>query len=274
MSTSQHVTTQTLTGRTALVTGSGSGIGAGVATEFAAAGARVVVNDYSENAAQATVDDLTSRGYTATAAAGDITDPDTVARIIASCEALSASGGLDILVNNAGITGKQHVDDLDLATWNRVLAVNLTAPFALTLAALPGMRGQGRGRIINIASIAGIRVSVLGGAAYTASKSGVLGLTRHLASELATDGITANAILPGVTLTPMVEQATDAATRAKVAASVPVGRMATPADIGRLAAWFAADTADNITGTAVPVDGGMTVLPGDYTEYRATRGES
>lgn len=274
MSTSQHVTTQTLTDRTALVTGAGSGIGAGVAIELAAVGAHVVVNDYSESAAQATVDDLTSRGYTATAAVGDITDPDSVARIIAGCEALSASGGLDILVNNAGITGKQHVDDLDLATWNRVLAVNLTAPFALALAALPGMRAQGRGRIINIASIAGIRVSVLGGVAYTASKSGVLGLTRHLASELAADGITANAILPGVTLTPLVEQATDAATRAKVAASVPVGRMATPADIGRLAAWLAADAADNITGTAVPLDGGMTVLPGDYTEYRTTRGEA
>lgn len=272
--TSPTITAQTLTGRTALVTGAGSGIGAGVAAELAAAGAHVVVNDYAEDAALATVDDLTSHGYAATAAVGDITDPDSVARIISDCEALSTTGGLDILINNAGITGKQHVDDLDLATWNRVLAVNLTAPFTLALAALPGMRAQGRGRIINIASIAGIRVSVLGGAAYTASKSGVLGLTRHLASELAADGITANAILPGVTLTPMVEQATDAATRAKVAASVPVGRMATPADIGRLAVWFAADTADNITGTAVPLDGGMTVLPGDYTEYRATRGES
>lgn len=260
-----------LTGRVALVTGSGSGIGAGVATELAMAGAHVVVNDYSMSAAESTVTNLTDHGLTATAVGGDITDPSTVASLIADCEKL---GGLDILVNNAGITGKQHLEDLDLDTWNRVLAVNLTAPFALASAAVPVMRKKGRGRIINIASIAGIRVSVLGGVAYTASKSGVLGLTRHLASELAPDAITVNAIMPGVTLTPLVEQATDEQARAKVAASVPLGRMASPRDIGRLAAYFAGDAAEFVTGTAVPVDGAMTVLPGDYTEYRATRGEA
>jgi 3-oxoacyl-[acyl-carrier protein] reductase len=135
------------------------------------------------------------------------------------------------------------------------------------------MKQKGQGRIINIASIAGIRVSVLGGAAYTASKAGVLGLTRHLASELAPDNITVNAILPGVTLTPLVEKATDEAGRAKVAASVPLGRMGTPGDIGRLAVYLAGESSSFITGVSIPIDGGMTVLPGDYTEYRSTRGE-
>lgn len=261
----------TLAGHTVLVTGAGSGIGAGIAVEMAKAGATVIVNDYDERAAKEIAEQLAADGYSAHAVTGDITDEETVQRIVEECERLG--GGVDVLVNNAGITGKQHFEDIDPATWNRVLSVNLTAPFALSAAVIPGMKKKGSGRIINIASIAGIRVSVLGGAAYTASKAGVLGLTRHLASELAPSNITVNAILPGVTLTPLVEQATDEARRTKVAASVPLGRMGTPSDIGRLAVYLAGESSSYITGVSIPVDGGMTVLPGDYTEYRSTRGE-
>lgn len=261
-----------LTGRTALVTGAGSGIGAGIAIAMAEAGAMVIVNDYDSRSANGISDELRSVGLLAHPVVGDITREETIRALASECEQIG--DGLDILVNNAGITGKQHLEDLDTATWNKVLAVNLTAPFALSAALIPAIKRRGGGRIINIASIAAIRVSVLGGAAYTASKAGVLGLTRHLASELAPDNITVNAILPGVTLTPLVEQATDQAARARVADSVPVGRMGRPADVGRLAVYLASADASFITGTAIPVDGGMTVLPGDYTEYRATRGEA
>ena len=262
----------TLTGQTVLVTGAGSGIGAGIAAEMAKAGATVIVNDYDERSAKEIAESLTADGYSAHAITGDITDEATVQKLIDECQQIG--GGIDVLVNNAGITGKQHFEDIDNATWNRVLSVNLTAPFALSAAVIPGMKAKGRGRIINIASIAGIRVSVLGGAAYTASKAGVLGLTRHLASELAPSNITVNAILPGVTLTPLVEQATDEASRTRVAASVPLGRMGTPRDIGRLAVYLAGESSSYITGVSIPVDGGMTVLPGDYTEYRSTRKEN
>lgn len=261
-----------LGGLTVLVTGGGSGIGAGIAAEMAKAGATVVVNDYDERAAKEVSEDLVAQGYLAYAVAGDITDDATIRALIEECQRIG--GGVDVLVNNAGITGKQHFEDIDPATWNRVLSVNLTAPFALSAAVIPGMKQKGQGRIINIASIAGIRVSVLGGAAYTASKAGVLGLTRHLASELAPDNITVNAILPGVTLTPLVEKATDEAGRTAIAASVPLGRMGTPQDIGRLAVYLAGGDSSYITGVSIPIDGGITVLPGDYTEYRWTRGEN
>jgi 3-oxoacyl-[acyl-carrier protein] reductase len=264
--------TNALGGLTVLVTGGGSGIGAGIAAEMAKAGATVVVNDYDERAAKEVSEDLVAQGYLAHAVAGDITDDATIRALIEECQQIG--GGVDVLVNNAGITGKQHYEDIDPATWNRVLSVNLTAPFALSAAVIPGMKQKGQGRIINIASIAGIRVSVLGGAAYTASKAGVLGLTRHLASELAPDNITVNAILPGVTLTPLVEKATDAAGRTAIAASVPLGRMGTPNDIGRLAVYLAGEDSSYITGVSIPIDGGITVLPGDYTEYRQTRGEN
>jgi 3-oxoacyl-[acyl-carrier protein] reductase len=260
-----------LKGQTVLITGAGSGIGAGIAVEMARAGATVIVNDYDERAAKEVAEKITADGHLAHAVAGDITDDAAVQNLVDACERIG--GGIDVLVNNAGITGKQHLEDIDAATWDRVLSVNLTAPFALSAAVIPGMKAKGRGRIINIASIAGIRVSVLGGAAYTASKAGVLGLTRHLASELAPSNITVNAILPGVTLTPLVEQATDEAARSRVAASVPLGRMGTPSDIGRLAVYLAGGSSSYITGVSIPVDGGMTVLPGDYTEYRSTRGE-
>ncbi|WP_157983880.1 SDR family NAD(P)-dependent oxidoreductase [Nesterenkonia muleiensis] len=256
--------------RVALVTGAGKGIGAGVAEQLARAGATVIVNDSDLVAAEYLTAELTGAGLRATSLSGDITRQDTLDEVV---EFGTGLGGIDVLVNNAGITGKKHLSDLDVETWNRVLDVNLTAPFRLAAAVLPQMRRKGHGRIINIASIAGIRVSVLGGAAYTASKSGVLGLTRHLSSELAVDGITANAILPGVTLTPLVEQVTDEDERVRMAASVPLGRMGRPADVGRLAVYLASEAAGFITGVSIPIDGGMTVLPGDYTEYRTTRRE-
>lgn len=261
-----------LRGRTVLITGAGGGIGAGIATEMARQGATVVVNDYVAASAETMAAALASQGFSAFAIAGDVTDASGVSAMMAAIE--SRGLGVDVLVNNAGITGEKHVEDIDTATWNRVMEVNLTAPFQLSLAVLPGMRRRGFGRIINIASIAGIRISVLGGAAYTASKSGLIGLTRHLASELAPHGITVNAILPGVTVTPLVKLHTDAEQLARIEAQVPVGRAGTPTDVGHLATHLASDGASYITGAAIPVDGALTVLPGDYSQYRATRHDS
>lgn len=257
-----------LDGKVALITGAGSGIGAGIATALAEAGAHVMINDIREEAAHETADLLRRGGLQAGTAVGDITDDDAVVGLIDVCEDV---GGIDILVNNAGITGRPTLDEITREVWDSVLAVNLTAPFLLARAAAPRMRAKGTGRIINVASIAGIRISVLGGAAYTASKSGLIGLTRHLASELAVDGITVNTVLPGVTLTPLVAAATDEVTRTKISASVPAGRMGTPADIGSLVVHLAGDAASYLSGADIPVDGGLTVLPGDYTEYRAQR---
>ncbi len=271
MSGTDSPTRGSLAGKVALVTGAGSGIGAGIAASLAESGAHVLINDIRADAAQRSADELRGRGLLADTAVGDLTDPAAVGTLIEACR---PHGGIDILVNNAGITGRPTLGEITREVWDAVLAVNLTAPFLLAKAAAPEMAVKGSGRIINIASIAGIRVSVLGGAAYTASKSGLIGLTRHLAGELAPSGVTVNAVLPGVTLTPLVVAATAEETRARISASVPAGRMGTPKDIGSLVVFLAGEDASYLSGVAIQVDGGLTVLPGDYTEYREHRGDA
>jgi 3-oxoacyl-[acyl-carrier protein] reductase len=235
------------------VTGAGGGIGAGIARGLAERGATVVVNDLDEAAAEAVAGGL---GHGARAHAGDVSDPAVATELVEGTA--RGLGRVDVLVNNAGILGRSTVEEMPDDEWRRVLAVNLDACFFTSRAALRVMRAAGYGRIVNIASIAGIRVSLLGSAAYTASKAGLLGLTRHLAVEAAPFGITVNAILPGLTATPLVgDTDVDA-----LAAAIPTGRAATPEDHAAAVAFLASREAGQITGVALPVDGGMTLLPG------------
>jgi 3-oxoacyl-[acyl-carrier protein] reductase len=252
-----------LDGLAALVTGAGGGIGAAIARELARAGAAVVVNDLDGAAAAATAGAI---GPRARAHAADVSDPEAAAGLVA---AASEHGRLDVLVNCAGILGRARVADMSDEEWRRVLAVNLDGCFHTCRAAVPVMERAGFGRIVNVASIAGIRISYVGSAAYTASKAGLIGFTRHLAVEVAPAGITVNAVLPGVTATPLLEGADLDA----LAASIPAGRAATPEDHAALVAFLAGPAAGHITGAAIPIDGGISLLPGSYAAYRASSGK-
>lgn len=258
-----------LEGRKVLVTGAGSGIGFGIANVLSSLGAHVAVNDVSESAAERAVAAIQESGGSAVVVQGDITDAASAARVVD--EAAAAWDGLDALVNNAGIPGTRNFDDISREDWDRVLSVNLTAPFHLSVLAAPYLRASTSGRIVNIASIAATRISVLGGAAYTASKSGLVGLTRHLAVELASDRITVNAVLPGVTVTPLVRAHTSPGKLVEIEAGVPIGRAGAPEDPGWLTAFLLSDQSGYVSGTAIEVDGALTALPGNYQAYASSR---
>ena len=250
--------------RAALVTGAGSGIGAAIAEELARAGAYVMVQDLRQEAAQEVAEGIRAAGEVADAVGGDVSDPDDV---VAMVDALVRSHDrVDILVNNAGL---QHVAPLDyypLEQWDRLLSVLLTGPFLLTRAVLPYMRRQRWGRIINIASINGKRGEP-GKAAYCSAKHGLIGLTRVAALETATDGITVNAICPGLVDTPLIQhQLGDLATLHDLAEEdvieqfflprIPQRRMLEPGEIAAMARYLASDEARGITGQAINVSAG------------------
>jgi 3-oxoacyl-[acyl-carrier protein] reductase len=252
-----------LEGMVAVVTGAGGGIGAACAHALARRGAAVVVNDVRADAAEATVWQLRELGATAHPHPCDVADPAAAAELIE--KTARAQGRVDVLVNNAGILGRSAVADMPDEEWHRVLAVNLDACFSTSRAAVAVMRRAAFGRIVNIASIAGIRISYAGSAAYTASKAGLIGLTRHLAVEVAPHGITVNAVLPGVTATALLEEESLDA----LASSIPLGRAASPEDHAAVVAFLAGRDAGYVTGAAIPVDGGLSLLPGDFASYVA-----
>jgi 3-hydroxybutyrate dehydrogenase len=254
-----------LSGRTAIVTGAGSGIGAAIAEELAQAGATVLVQDLRPDSAAAVVERIRSLDGVADAVGGDVSNPDDVRSIID--ELLHNHDRVDILVNNAGV---QHVAPLErfpLAEWTRLLGVLLTGPFLLTQAVLPPMRRQQWGRIINIASINGKRGEP-GKVAYCSAKHGLIGLTRVAALETATDGITVNAICPGLVDTPLIQnQLDDLAAMHGLAredalahvylSSIPQKRMLDPQEIATMARYLASDEARGITGQAINVSAGL-----------------
>ncbi len=260
-----------LSGRRVLVTGSGGGIGYGIASVLASLGASVAINDISADAAERAVNDIVALGGAAVSAPGDVTDGPSAERIVNT--AAEALGGLDGLVNNAGIPGTRDFEDITRESWDRVISLNLSAPFHLSALAVPHLRRSGSGRIVNIASIAATRVSVLGGASYTASKSGLVGLTRHLSLELARDGITVNAVLPGVTVTPLVRAHTTPEKLTEIESGVPVGRAGSPEDPGWLTAFLLSEQSSYVSGSAIEVDGALTALPGNYQSYLSARSQ-
>ena len=262
-----------LAGRTALVTGSVQGIGLAIAEALAGAGARIAVHGLPGDAAQHEARErLRAAGAPdAQVFDADLRDPDRIAELMA---AVAAWGGADILVNNAGIQQTAPLPEVPGAMWDAILAVNLSAPFHTMQAALPEMARRGYGRVINIASVHGLVASV-NKAPYVAAKHGLVGLSKVAALEYAAagdpakGGVTVNCICPGWTETTLVgpqimarAQAVGGDRAAGVAALLdekqPSRRMSQPAEIGALALWLCAPIAHNVTGAAIPVDGGWT----------------
>ena len=255
-------------GKVAIVTGSTSGIGLGIAHTLAAAGANVLLNGFGD---KTLIDELLAEfrsryNVNALYSAADMSKPAEIASMVA--QAARELGSVDILVNNAGIQHVAPIEEFPVEKWDAVIAINLSAAFHAIRAALPHMKARNWGRIVNIASTHGL-VASAHKAAYVASKHGILGLTKVVALETATTGITCNAICPGWVLTSLVQkQIDDRAAREKVtpeAAKVrllgekqPSLEFATPEQIGAAALFLCSPAAAQIRGIALPIDGGWT----------------
>lgn len=249
-----------LTGRHALVTGGGTGIGLAIARVFAAQGAEVTITGRRlgvlQEAARAT------RGLHPLVM--DVAEEDSVAT--AAAEAIAARGPMTICIANAGIAEGRNLLKTDLAEWRRMMAINLDGAFLTIRACLPGMKEAGWGRIIAISSIAGVR-GLKGAPAYTASKHGLIGLTRGLSQDLLGSGITANALCPGYTATDIVTRNVDSiAARAGVSeekaleimvAANPHGKLVSPAEVAAAALWLCGPGSDSVNGQAIEIAGGQ-----------------
>lgn len=268
LTTTESTGLRPLAGKVSLVTGSTSGIGLGIARALADAGSAVVLNGLGAAAEIAkTRDQITAEfGVEVSYSPADMTDGAAIAEMVAAT--VAGHGRLDILVNNAGIQFVAPLDQFPVEKWNAILAINLSSAFHTTRLALPVMRRNRFGRIINIASAHGLVASPFK-AAYVAAKHGIVGLTKVAALEAAEDGITCNAICPGYVCTPLVEAQIDGQARAHgisreqvihdvLLAQQPNKRFATVEELGALTVFLASDAAASITGIALPVDGGWT----------------
>jgi 3-hydroxybutyrate dehydrogenase len=254
-----------LKGRVAVVTGSTSGIGLGVARALAADGAAVLLNGFGPPAAiDAAVASVAALSAPVGHSAADMSRPDEIAAMLAQAE--RELGPVDVLVNNAGIQYAAPVEQFPVERWDAILDVNLSAAFHATRGVLPGMRERNWGRIVNIASTHAL-VASIHKAAYVAAKHGVLGLTKVVALETATTGVTCNAICPGWVLTALVQRQVDdlvmrehlapaEARQALLAEKQPSQAFVTPEQIGAAAAFLCSEAAAQIRGIALPVDGG------------------
>ncbi len=249
--------TAALQGRVALITGAGSGIGKAIAQTFAQNGAAVVLVDIDLPSAEKVAGEIEFLGAKALPVKCDVTEPIQVHQAVRA--AIDRFKELHILVNNAGISPLRPFEQISLEEWNRVLSVNLTGPFLFCQAAFPHLRQAGnKGRIINIGSLAGQTGGIAVGAHYSASKGGLLVLTRQLAKILASDQVTVNTISPGTTDTTLT-QAWGEETRQSLAHQIPLGRLGRPEDIASLALFLASDEASFITGATMNVNGGLFI---------------
>jgi 3-hydroxybutyrate dehydrogenase len=259
---------RSLEGKVSIVTGSTSGIGLGIARALAAAGSHVVLNGFGrpDEIARAQQDISTVFGVSALYSPADMTMPETIAAMIQM--ALDRFGRIDVLVNNAGIQHVAPIDQFPVEKWDAVLAINLSSAFHTMRLALPPMRKNKWGRIVNIASAHGLVGSPFK-SAYVAAKHGIVGLTKVVALETAELGITCNAVCPGYVYTPLVEAQIEGQAKAHgipreevirdvLLAQQPNKRFATVEELGALVVFLASDAAASITGAALPVDGGWT----------------
>ena len=257
-----------LKNKTALVTGSTSGIGLGIARKLAGQGADLMLNGFGDAGYIARLREELAGEFGVRVAhhGADMSKPAEIEAMVAAAEA--EFGRLDILVNNAGIQHVAPVDEFPVERWDAVIAINLSAVFHGTRAALPSMKARGWGRIVNIASVHGLVASV-NKAAYVAAKHGVIGLTKVVALETAETNITCNAICPGWVLTPLVQKQIDALALAKAITIEEAGRellsekqpsksFVTPEQLGDLAVFLSSDAASTMRGAALTMDGGWT----------------
>ncbi|WP_412554588.1 3-hydroxybutyrate dehydrogenase [Shimia sp. MIT1388] len=256
----------TMQGKTAIVTGSNSGIGLGVARELARAGAEVVLNSFTDREEDhALAAEIAAEfGVSARYIAADMSKGDQCRKLIED------AGGCDVLVNNAGIQHVAPIDEFPVDKWDAIIAINMNSAFHTTAAALPHMRKRGWGRVINIASAHGLTASPFK-AAYVAAKHGVVGMTKTVALETAEEPITCNAICPGYVLTPLVEaqipdtmekynMGRDEVIKKVMLERQPSREFATVEQLGGTVCFLASDAAAQITGTTISVDGGWTAL--------------
>ncbi|MBL8307208.1 MAG: 3-hydroxybutyrate dehydrogenase [Rubrivivax sp.] len=253
-----------LKGKTALVTGSTSGIGLGMALTLARQGARLMLNGFGD--VDAALAQVRAVDPGAVYHGADMSKPEQIAEMVKSCE--SQLGSCDILINNAGIQHVAPLDEFPVERWDAIIAINLSSAFHAMRAALPGMKARGWGRILNIASVHGL-VASANKSAYVAAKHGIVGLTKAAALENATSGVTINAICPGWVLTPLVQKQVDAraaadgvsndeAKRRLLAEKQPSLQFTTPEELAELAVFLCSPAAGNIRGVAWAVDGGWT----------------
>jgi 3-oxoacyl-[acyl-carrier protein] reductase len=242
-----------LSGRSAIVTGAGRGIGLAIARRLAGAGALVTVADIDVGGAESAAASIVAAGGAATAIRCDVADPDSVEGLMRSSSA--ANRRIDILVNNAGIVGHAApIQEQTVADWERMLAIDLTGVFLCCRAAIPRMLEQGGGRIVNIASIAG-KEGNPNMVPYSAAKAGVIGLTKALAKEVARRGIAVNAVAPALIETGMVDEITPEQV-AYLTERIPMGRLGRPEEVAALVHWLVSDDASFSTGAVFDLSGG------------------
>lgn len=255
-----------LKGKTAIITGSNSGIGLGIAIELARAGADVVLNSFTDRPEDHALADKIGAEHAVTARyiAADMSKGE-------DCRALiEKAGACDILVNNAGIQFVSPIDEFPVEKWNQIIAINLSSAFHTTAAALPGMKAKGWGRVVNVASAHGLTASPFKGA-YVAAKHGVVGLSKTVALEVAGKGITCNAVCPGYVLTPLVEAQIpdqmkvhnmdrETVIREVMLDRQPSRQFATVEQLGGTVVYLCSPAADQVTGTTISVDGGWTAM--------------
>jgi 3-hydroxybutyrate dehydrogenase len=257
-----------LTGKTAIVTGSTSGIGLGIARAFAEAGMHVMLNGFGDNAEiERTRMELEESCHIKTAySAADMSRPEDIVDMIEDARRLL--GKVDVLVNNAGIQHVEAIETFPIAKWNAIIAIDLSSAFHAMRAVVPEMKARKWGRIINIASAHGLVASPFK-SAYVAAKHGILGLTKTVALETAEFGITVNAICPGYVLTPLVQKQIPETAKARglteeqvikdvLLHAQPTRRFVTTEQVGALALFLCSDAAASMTGTALPIEGGWT----------------
>ena len=246
-----------LTGKVAIVTGAGQGIGEGIARLFARSGAKVVIATRSVANGRAVADSIVKEGGVAWLSQTDVGQRDQVKRVVA--QTVERFGRLDIVVHNAAVYPVLSIEQLSDADLDQTLSVNLKAGFWLIKEALPHLRKQGGGRFLFTSSVTGPNVAMPGTAHYAASKSGINGLIRTAALEYARENITVNGVEPGYILTPAMEALGGPEAIAEMAKQIPIGKLGMPSDIANTMLFLASDAAAYITGQTIVVDGGSTL---------------